>query len=86
MQVLAALVLCLYPHQVVGAFLIEENSESIVEALSVLKKYNTSRKPMGWMLNNCTAERKAVESTLPDLIFASVEQTYSISTHFYMYM
>ena len=57
-------------YQVVGSFAIQdETTESIKEALHVLKKWNASWNPKMFMVDNCDEEIDAIEILFPGMLY-----------------
>lgn len=57
-------------YQVVGSFIIQsETSVSISEALAIIKDWNPSWQPSVWMMDNCAAENKAIETAFKGKLF-----------------
>lgn len=53
-------------YQVVASFIVsEETSESIAEAMTIIKSWNPSWKPGNWMTDCCQAEISALEKVFP---------------------
>lgn len=52
-------------YQVVASFAQDEKSETIMEALLVIKSWNKIWKPKCFMMDNCEAEINAVENIFP---------------------
>ena len=53
-------------NQVVGTFIVHcEKRENILEALRVMKSWNTEWNPQNFMTDNCVAEIKAVQGAFP---------------------
>ena len=73
-------------YQVVGSFAIqEETTESIKEAIHMLKKWNALWNPKMFMVDNCDEEIDAIEILFPGMLYRFF-QNIGFYTNIFIYI
>ena len=74
-------------YQVVGSFTIQdETTESVKEALHVLKKWTASRNPKMFMVDNCDEETDAIEIVFPVVLYRFLPKYQFLYQNIYIHL
>ena len=74
-------------YQVVGSFAIQdETTESIKEAIHVLKKWNALWNPKMFMVDNCDEEIDAIEILFPGMLYRFLPKYRFLYQNIYIHL